>query len=86
MNATKRLIKLRDGILTGEHFPKHLQVAYGRGIFRLMHWPAEKAKKRPCLWLRDLPLNLWYLHSQGFTTCLEAYELECKRTGVQPRT
>jgi hypothetical protein len=69
MNAIK--LK-RDGagwILVGTDFPKHLQVAYGRYILRLMDGP----KPRQSIWLRDLPLNLWDLASMGYTYAVSAY-------------
>lgn len=66
-----RKIKLErngDGwILYGNQFPKHLQVAYGRYIGRLMNGP----KPHFSIWLRDLPLNLWDLSYMGFPHALQ---------------
>lgn len=69
----------RTPSLRGTEFPKHLQVAYGRHIFRLLHGNSD----RPGLWLRDLPLSLDSLVREfGFIHAGNAYQAECNRAGV----
>lgn len=70
-------VKLHNHVLQGREMPMHIQVAYGRHIFRLAHGG------RNCgLWLRDLPLNMHDLaHEYQFYGAYNAYLDECKRTG-----
>jgi hypothetical protein len=68
-------------ILIGEHFPKHLQVAYGRGVYHLLHEPGPHFGLN---FLRDLPLNLSTLCTRGYPHALAAYRAECVRTGIEP--
>lgn len=78
-----KLVKNGVGfILKGEKMPKHIQIAYGRYIFKLMH--AEE-KHRVAIWPRDLPLNLSDLAScYKFSHALTAYRAECQRSGMEP--
>lgn len=68
-------------ILTGTEMPRHIQIAWGRHIFRLLHLGNETRR----LWLRDLPIALTQLGREyGFTHCYRAYLSECERAHVQP--
>ena len=77
----------------GESLPRHLQVAFGRAVFRLLHGWAEP-RLRPAwresgltnglIYLRDLPLNLCDLERRGYPHALAAYRSECRRVGIAP--
>jgi hypothetical protein len=67
-------------ILHGTVFPRHLQVAYGRGVFRLCH----TLQTHGLSYLRDLPLNLADLAYMGFEHALASYRNECERTKQTP--
>lgn len=69
-------VKLPNKILIGKYMPRHIQIAFGRHIFRLLHGG------RNCgLWLRDLPLNLHDLAREyGFRYAYDEYLHECIRT------
>ena len=62
--------------------PRHIQIAWGRYIFRLLH---DSNPSRCSIWLRDLPLSLWDLAREyGHTEALNAYMVECNRTNTTP--
>ena len=62
--------------LIGGRFDRHMQVAWGRHVYRLLHGG------RDCgLFLRDLPLNLWNLAECGYTVPLDTYRDEVARNG-----
>ena len=71
----------------GEDFPVHLQVAFGRGVFKLLHWTFRNRGRTAygltpgLIYLRDLPLNLADLDRRGYPAALVAYRAECQRTG-----
>lgn len=72
--------------LRGEDFPPHLQKAFGRAVFRLLHRPPAVHVDgchfhRGLIYLRDLPLNLLVLDAQGYPWARSAYDYECCRTG-----
>lgn len=75
-NIAKNHPELKQGILWGEYFPKHLQVAYGRAVFRLMNKAGDTHGLK---YLRDLPLNLWDLNDLGYYWALRAYNREFDR-------
>lgn len=69
-------------VLKGQEMPRHMQIAYGRFVFRLMHGTPGNAG-RPGLWLRDLPLNLCDLVSEyGMIHAGNAYHAECERNRI----
>ena len=73
----------------GEELDKYLQVAFGRGVFRLLHQypkvpPTAYSLTNGLIYLRDLPLNLSDLARRGFPIALWAYREECARTGKAP--
>ena len=60
--------------LIGGRFDRHMQVAWGRHVYRLLHGG------RDCgLYLRDLPLSLWNLAERGYTIPLDTYREEVSR-------
>jgi hypothetical protein len=67
-------------IVFGQEFPKHLQTAYGRYIFRLLH--NYKGLKHS-IWLRDMPLSLFDLAYNGSKWAIASYLAECQRKGVK---
>lgn len=75
----------RDGIgwiLAGQEFPPHLQIAYGRYIFRLMHL-TKSSHRINGIWLRDLPLNLIDLAREyGYHHALTAFNIERRNIGM----
>lgn len=80
MNAQK-LVKQGSmaPVWNGREMPRHIQIAYGRHIFRLMHGTPEQNKRRG-IWLRDLPLNLSDLAREyGYFDAVSAYHAECDR-------
>ncbi|MBU6429613.1 MAG: hypothetical protein KGR26_11415 [Cyanobacteria bacterium REEB65] len=73
----------------GPQLPRHLQVAFGRGVFRLLHGSSHPTRTafgltHGLVYLRDLPLNLADLARRGFPHALEAYRAECHRTHRTP--
>jgi hypothetical protein len=75
--------------LIGEVMDKNLQVAFGRGVFRLLHQypkvpPTAYGLTNGLIYLRDLPLNLADLFHRGFPFALRAYRDECERTVKTP--
>jgi hypothetical protein len=75
--------------LIGEALTKNLQVAFGRGVFKLLHRPTTLPRTaygltHGLIYLRDLPLNLGDLAHRGFPFALQAYREECARSGKTP--
>jgi hypothetical protein len=66
----------------GEDLPRYLQIAFGRGVFRLLH--AQRPHTPGLIYLRDLPLNLATLAAHGYPHALGAYHAECQRAGIGP--
>jgi hypothetical protein len=73
-------LTLNNTVHRGKCLPRHLQVAFGRGVFRLCHTQLTHG----LVYLRDLPLNLDTLSRQGFPHALAAYRSECARVQVNP--
>ena len=71
-----RTRKVIAGVITGRLIPRHLQIAYGRHIFALLHLTHAERANRPHLFLRDAPLSVW-----EHPFALESYHAECRRTG-----
>lgn len=67
-------------ILRGRDFPRHLQIAFGRYVFRLFHDKSDNL--RGDLWLRDLPHNLKELAVMGYREALTAFNLERRSNGL----
>ena len=75
--------------LIGEAMNKNLQVAFGRGVFKLLHQypevvPTAFGLTNGLIYLRDLPLNLSDLARRGFPIALHSYREECARTRKAP--
>lgn len=68
----------RDYELFGREFPRHLQIAYGRYVAKLMFEPKARQPKYT-FWLRDLPLNVWDLEALGFRDAARAFEAESRK-------
>ena len=68
----------------GEDLPRHLQIAFGRGVFRLLHVKPPGEFTPGLIYLRDLPLNLATLAAHGYPHALAAYHAECQRAGIEP--
>jgi hypothetical protein len=67
-------------VLLGIDMPKHLQVAHGRYVFRLLHTRDNPHHKG--IYLRDLPLSMHDLAHCGFPHSRAAYVLECDRAHI----
>ena len=76
--------------LIGEDFPRHLQIAFGRAVFRLLHGAGRHRSgfgrtayglTDGLVYLRDLPLNLASLARLGHGWAMGAYLAECERSG-----
>lgn len=68
--------KNRSSTITGRNpLPRHLAIAYGRYIFRLLHTPADT--HRPSVYLRDLSLSVY-----DHLTAYRAYAREMARAGL----
>lgn len=81
MRITESLHK-RSWNFVGRDFPKHLQVAYGRYIARLLYAP-KPTQPKFTLWLVDLPSNVWDLDYNGNKAVLAAFETQCRALGAQ---
>lgn len=62
---------------------QHLQIAFGRGVFRLLHVKGPGDLTPGLIYLRDLPLNLATLAAYGYPHALAAYHAECQRAGIE---
>lgn len=73
--------KHRSSTITGrDPLPRHLAIAFGRYIFRLLHSPANEDEfHRPSIYLRDLSLAV-----DDHVTAYRAYVKECFRHGIRP--
>lgn len=60
--------------------PRHIQTAFGRYIFRLMHGGPHVNQNG--IWLSDLPANIGELVGMGFEQVGIAYHAECSRNRV----
>lgn len=78
LDSTLSLGYCRDYELFGKEFPRHLQIAYGRYLAKLMFNPKAEQPKFT-LWLRDLPLNMFDLEERGYGFVVKAYEAESGR-------
>lgn len=70
---------LRERVWPLPFMPEHIQVAFGRGIFRLLHGNDPRF-----IYLRDMPMNLLELANGGHPHAWWAYRAECTRTGTVP--
>lgn len=73
--------KILAGVITGTVVPRHIQVAYGRHVYRLLHVGFNSS--RPSLYMRDLPMSLWELDYNGYPHALMAYRAECWVHGLK---
>ena len=67
--------------------PRHIQVAYGRTVFKLCAIGFNSLTGRNQInYLRDLPLNLADLARNGFPWAKWAFDAECRRLHIEPRS
>jgi hypothetical protein len=74
--------KRRSSTITGNApLPRHLAIAFGRYIFRLMHTPPDHPSglHRPSIYLRDLSLSV-----DDHLIAYRAYVKECARREIKP--
>jgi hypothetical protein len=76
----RRHPELRQGNWRGTWMPEHVQVAYGRAVFRLLH---GRSRSADLIWLVDLPSSLEDLATQyPLPHAWFAYCAECQRVGM----